>query len=821
MIHMKTTCCILAAVALLTTGAYGADTQTGPENQIDVFTSGTEGYKTFRIPAVVVSKKETVLAFCEGRKGGAGDSGNIDLVLKRSFDGGKTFGPLQVIWDDEGNTCGNCCPVVDQKTGTIHLLMTKNRGDDHERNIIAGTSKDARRPYICSSTDDGKTWSKPVDLSATCRNADWGWYATGPGVSIQLERGKYKGRLVCPANHSNRKYEDHHYASHVIYSDDGGKSWKKSEPIRPGCNEAQVVELADGTLMMNMRAYKPHGHRAIATSSDGGATWSKVTFQEDLPEPTCQASLLRYNTAADGSKNRLLFSNPPQTRGRHGMTVKLSYDEGKTWGVSRQIYKGSSAYSCLTVLPDNSIGLLYERDGSAKITFANFTLDWLTGGKEKIAAAKSWTASPKLVEEKAKRSPKDIYSEDRVPKYVLIDPLVTAGGAKVTDAKDWPARRKEILELFQHEMYGISPGRPAEMTFKVFESNDNALGGKARRRQVRVSFAGKQGEPAMDILIYLPKNAKGPIPTFIGLNFGGNHSITNDQAVRINTRTKRQRGSAASRWPIERIIARGYGVATIHCGDIDPDKHDEFKNGVHGLLDKHSGPRPGDAWGSIAAWAWGLSRAMDYFETTDEIDHKRVAVMGHSRLGKTSLWAGAQDQRFALVISNDSGCGGAALSKRRFGERVGRINTVFPHWFCGNFKKYNEKEETLPFDQHMLLSLVAPRPLYVASADEDLWADPRGEFLAAKGAGAVYQMLGKNPLPGNEIPPIDTSIQGDVGYHVRTGRHDVKDFDWKSYMDFADKHLKNSSVAKLSTPTKHTFKSVEELVDKEGMLSSF
>ena len=389
MMRLKTVWCALAAVGMLAAGVccWGADRQGAPENQLDVFVSGKEGYRTYRIPAIVVSKKGTLLAFCEGRT--AGDSGDINMVLKRSFDGGKSWGPLQVVWDDAKNTCGNCCPVVDQKTGTIHLLMTWNRGDDHERKIIAGTSKDVRRPYITSSTDDGKTWSKPRDLSATCREADWGWYATGPGVAIQLTRGKYKGRLVCPANHSNKKYKDHKYASHVIYSDDGGKSWRKSEAIRPGCNEAQVVELADGTLMMNMRAYKPRGARAISLSKDGGATWSKIFIQKDLPEPTCQASILRYTAAGEGGegggKNRLLFSNPPQARGRHGMTVKLSYDEGKTWGVSRMIYKGSSAYSCLVKLPDKSIGLLYERDGYKKITLASFTLGWLTGGKDKLA----------------------------------------------------------------------------------------------------------------------------------------------------------------------------------------------------------------------------------------------------------------------------------------------------------------------------------------------------------------------------------------------------------------------------------------------------
>ena len=456
---------------------------------------------------------------------------------------------------------------------------------------------------------------------------------------------------------------------------------------------------------------------------------------------------------------------------------------------------------------------------------------WTAAGEE-TAKAKSWTAPRKLAESLTKRSPTTIYLEARVPRYVLPELLVMADGTKVTDAKAWPARRKEILKLFRSEMYGISPGRPEKMTFKVFDSDDKALGGKARRKQVTVFFTGKADGPSMDILIYLPKGVKGPVPTFVGLNFGGNHSITAETDIRLSTRWMRQRGggivknratektrgAAASRWPVENILARGYGLATTYCGDIDPDFDDKFRNGVHGLFDKHSGARPGDAWGTIAAWAWGLSRAMDYFETDNDIDHKRVAVMGHSRLGKTSLWAGAEDQRFAIVISNDSGCGGAALSKRQFGERVGRINTSFPHWFCGNFKKYNGKEEALPIDQHMLLALVAPRGLYVASANEDLWADPRGEFLSAKAAGAAYRLLGKKPLPTDEMPPLDTSVQGQIGYHVRTGRHDVKEFDWKSYMDFADKHLAGKGAAK---PAKYTFKPVDKLADQEGMPDPF
>ena len=324
-----------------------------------LFKSGTEGYPTFRIPAIVISNQGTVLAFAEGRKKGSSDTGDIDIVLKRSKDNGKTWSDLKVVWDQGENVCGNPAPVVDELSGTIYLLLTWNLGTDRESQIIDQTSEDTRRIFVTHSTDDGESWSKPEEITNSVKKKNWTWYATGPCHGIQLVKGKNMGRLVIPCDHIEA--ETKKYYSHTIYSDDYGKTWKLGGTTpQDQVNECAVAELSDGKLMLNMRNYdRTKKSRRVSISEDGGLSWSNIYADKTLIEPICQAGLSRYSFAGQGV-SRLLFSNPANMNKRQNMTLRLSYDEGSTWAKSKVLHEGPSAYSDVIKLPNGNIACFYE-----------------------------------------------------------------------------------------------------------------------------------------------------------------------------------------------------------------------------------------------------------------------------------------------------------------------------------------------------------------------------------------------------------------------------------------------------------------------------
>lgn len=395
------------------------------------------------------------------------------------------------------------------------------------------------------------------------------------------------------------------------------------------------------------------------------------------------------------------------------------------------------------------------------------------------------------------------YDEARVVPYSLPPALVSHAGEDIDSPERWfQQRRPEVLRLFERGVYGLMPP-PHPFTVALQEEGGEALGGKAIRRQVRLQF---EKGAFIDVVVYIPRSAPGSVPCFLGLNFWGNHASFADPAVLLSTAwmrpglegvidnraTEAARATQTSRWPLEAILSRGYALATAYYGDIDPDFDDGFENGVHPLFKEWDAPRGGDAPASITAWSWGLSRIMDYLETQPEIDAGRVCLTGHSRLGKAALWAAACDQRFALVVSNNSGCGGAALSRRNYGETMDVIVKKFPHWFCGNGVTQAADVHATPVDQHLLISLVAPRPVFISSAEEDRWADPKGEFLGGWHASEVYRLLGEEGLEATEMPGLNQPIHSRIGYYIRPGKHDITPGDWAVHLDFADRHLRKT-----------------------------
>ncbi|MEX2600229.1 MAG: hypothetical protein WD355_01195 [Balneolaceae bacterium] len=388
----------------------------------------------------------------------------------------------------------------------------------------------------------------------------------------------------------------------------------------------------------------------------------------------------------------------------------------------------------------------------------------------------SWEADAELVQQMEEERPDYLWSESDVPEYTLPDPLQKMDGTAIRTADEWLSNRNNLLELFRTEMYGRMPGL-ADMTwFTVVTEDEAAMDGEATLRRITIHNVVDDREHSFELTLFLPNRVEGPTPVFLLMN---NRSAEN---------TDPDRETRSGFWPAEEVIARGYGIAAIQNGDLAPDDEETYTEGIIRLFegDRASGVRATDAGKALAAWGWGASRAMDYLESDEEVDASKVALIGHSRGGKASLWAGAEDSRFSLVISNESGSGGAALSRRQYGETIRAVNR-FTHWFAENFQTWNGREQELPFDQHMLVSLIAPRAVYIASADEDLWADPKGEFLSLVHSSPVYRLWGHSAIRPEEMPALEEPFRsGPRGYHVRRGTHNLTPLDWNLFIDFAE-----------------------------------
>lgn len=391
------------------------------------------------------------------------------------------------------------------------------------------------------------------------------------------------------------------------------------------------------------------------------------------------------------------------------------------------------------------------------------------------------------------------YDENKVGNFTLPNPLKKTDGSLIQSVKDWEIQRTYWLGLYEQYMFGKMPKKKIAQSYQLI-SKTNIMAGKATQYIWKLTFAGKYDVTVLGVL----PNVKTKVPVFIGLNFCGNQTTSSDPNIPLfdkftvcnnkpdyvnNKGQESSRGSWSSRWQFEKLIAAGYGSITIACGDFEEDKADGYLTGVRSVLAKELGLQA-DEWSANGAWAWGLNRTVDFLEKIPQIDAKRIILHGHSRLGKAALWAGVNDNRYAAVISNESGEGGAAISRRNYGENLWRITNSFPHWFYKDYKNYAYKENDLPFDSHILMSLIAPRPIYIASAVGDQWSDPKGEFMGGQQAEAVYQLYGKTGLGKNDFPALNTPVGQQVRYHIREGNHDINAYDWDQYIDFANKLIK-------------------------------
>ena len=389
-----------------------------------------------------------------------------------------------------------------------------------------------------------------------------------------------------------------------------------------------------------------------------------------------------------------------------------------------------------------------------------------------------WTAKPEVIEKFEMRPGDFNYREEKVPEYQLPDPLVTVSGTQVTTPQQWMTiRRPELLQLFRDHVYGNRPTVDYSVSYEVLAEKTDLFEGTAVGRNMKATVNIGSRSYSYPYTLFIPTGKKQPVPAVIHIN------------NRYYTSLENVLEEHDPFWPVRTLIERGYATASFHTSDVCPDKKEGYQDGIRAFF--ADGKPPADkAWRSLSAWGWAASRILDQLETLKEIDNSRVAIVGHSRGGKTSLWAASEDQRFAIAYSNNSGCGGAALSRRAYGETVARITSSFPHWFCPPYADYSGRENELPIDQHEVFALIAPRAAYVTSADEDLWADPRGEYLSLLASKPVFELFSKKSISNPDLPALNQPRHvGSTGYHIRTGGHGLEQQDWDWFLDFSDRQF--------------------------------
>jgi hypothetical protein len=394
------------------------------------------------------------------------------------------------------------------------------------------------------------------------------------------------------------------------------------------------------------------------------------------------------------------------------------------------------------------------------------------------------------------------YTESKVGEYTLPDPLQTLSGETVSDAQAWETKRRpEVLKIVEENQYGRAPGRPTDMRFEVVEDSAPAFDGKAIRKQIKIHLGEGESSQAIDLLVYLPADAKGPVPLLLNISFTANNLMVDDPGVKFgrtwdreqNKRVPAENGRRFGSLPVLDFIERGFGIATFNYADVDPDVAGAIAHGVRQKYLRDDKEQPADdEWGTIAAWAWGISRVVDFFETDKQVNAYQIAITGCSRLGKTVLWAGANDPRIALVIASCSGEGGAAILRRNYGETIAHMSSPkrYFYQFAPNYHKWADDPSSAPMDANLLLALIAPRPLLLQTGDTDKWSDPKGEFLAAVDATKVYKLFGKQGIDVSTLPPTGELVGGDLAFYMHDGGHGLVPSDWGVYLDFMEKHLR-------------------------------